>query len=274
MKQYNPDKIRNVAVVGHASSGKTSLIEALLFCAKTTSRLGSVDQGNSILDYNPQEIKRKMSIHAKLAPLEFHEHKINLIDTPGYLDFVGEVISGMSVADGVLFVFDGIKGAGVGADRIWKLAEERKLPRICFINKLDKERSDFDDAVDKIRNKFGNHLAPVQIPIGSEATFKGVYDLITGKAFEFGEDGQPKEIPVPDEIKDLIPTYKEMLIETTADVDDSLLEAYLDNQEITEEKLRAALNHCIKEGSFFPILCGSATKNIGVELIEEEIEQK
>ncbi|MBU0687131.1 MAG: elongation factor G [Candidatus Margulisbacteria bacterium] len=272
MKQYSPENIRNVVVVGHASAGKTSLVEALLFCAGSIPRLGSVDNGNSTTDYHPQEIKRKMSIQSSLAPLEFHEHKINLIDTPGYLDFIGEAISGMSVADGVLFVFDGLKGAGVGAERIWKLAEEKHLPRIGFINKLDKERSSFNEAVKNIRKKFGTHLAPVQIPIGSEANFRGVYDLITGKAYEF-DGGKKKEIPVPDEIKDMIPLYKEMLIETTAEVDDSLLEDYMDNQEITEEKLRAALGHSIKEGSFFPLLCGSAIKNIGIELIEEEIDE-
>lgn len=272
MKQYSPDNIRNVAVVGHAGCGKTSLVEALLFSAGAISRLGSVDNGNSTSDYDPQEIKRKMSVHSTLAPLEFHEHKINLIDTPGYLDFIGQVIASLAVADGVVFVFDGIKGAGVGSDRIWKLAEDLKMPRIGFINKLDKERSSFDTAVENIRKKFGNHLAPVQIPIGAESSFKGVYDLITGKAYEF-EDGKKKEIPTPDDIQDSIALYKEMLIETTADVDDSLLEAYMNNEEINEEKLRKALDHCIKEGSFFPILCGSAIKNIGIELIEEEIDE-
>ncbi|MFA4858834.1 MAG: elongation factor G [Candidatus Margulisiibacteriota bacterium] len=272
LKQYSPDKIRNIAVVGHSQSGKTSLVEAMLYTSGAISRLGSIDTGSTTSDYDPQEIKRKMSIHATLAPLEFHEHKINLIDTPGYLDFIGEVISSMAAADGLLFVFDGIKGAGVGSERIWKLAEEHKIPRLGFINKLDKEHADFDEAVEKIRKKFGNHLAPVQIPIGKEANFKGVYDLITGKAYEF-ENGQPKAVAVPEEIKDQIPKYKEMLIETTAEVDDTLLDDYLNNKEISEEELRHALNHSIKEGSFFPLLCGSATKNIGVELIEEEIDE-
>jgi len=270
MKEYNCDKIRNVGVLGHSGAGKTSLVEALLFDAGVTTRQGTVADGNTVTDFDPEEIKRKISIHATLAPLEYKEHKINLIDNPGYIDFLGEVIQSTRVVEGAILLFDGVNGAGVGSEIFWKYAAKNGLARIIFINRLDKERANFEAVVNLLREKFGKHLTPVMIPIGTEAAFRGMVDLVSGKAYLFEGKGL-KECEVPSEVAELVPTYKEMMLEALAEVDDTLLEEYLDNKEITPEEISQALKKGVAEGKVVPILGGSATKNMGAINILDSI---
>lgn len=270
MKPYETEKIRNVGVVGHGGVGKTSFVEALLFDAGTTTRVGKVDDGSTTSDFDPQEIKRKHSIHATVLPLEWNDHKINLIDTPGFPDFMGEVISALRVADGLIFLFDAVSGIGVTTDPIWRAADESSIPRVAFLNRMDKDRADFKAAVENIQKKFGKSVVPIVIPIGEATNFKGVVNLISGKAYSF-EGGKAKEIEVPGDVKDKMGSFKEMLIEGLAEVDDTLLSDYLENKEITVEEMTTALKKGVLEGKVVPMLCGSSTKNMGVSLALDAI---
>jgi len=270
MKEYDCQQLRNVGVLGHNGVGKTSLVEALLYNAGVTSRLGITNDGNTVSDYDPEEIKRKISIHATLAPLEYNGHKINLIDTPGYIDFVGEVISTLRVVEGAIMLFDAVNATGVGSETFWKQISKHNLPRIIFINRLDKERANFESTVNILRDKFGKHLTPVMIPIGSESGFKGLVDIVANKAYLFEGKGLA-ECEIPVDVADLIPSYKEMLLEAVAEVDDTLLEEYLDNKEISQEEISQALVKGVQEGKVVPIFGGSASKNLGPQLLTEAI---
>jgi elongation factor G len=270
MKEYDCQQLRNVGVLGHNGVGKTSLVEALLYNAGVISRLGTINDGNTVSDFDPEEIKRKISIHATLAPLEYNNHKINLIDTPGYIDFIGEVLSTLRVVEGALMLFDAVNTTGVGSEAFWKQVNKNNLPRIIFINRLDKERANFEATVNTLRDKFGKHLTPVMIPIGAEAGFKGVVDIVTHKAYLFEGKGL-KECEIPKEAADLIPSYKEMLLEAVAEVDDTLLQEYLDNKEISQEEISQALIKGVQEGKVVPIFGGSASKNLGPQLLPEVI---
>ncbi|HTY13767.1 MAG TPA: elongation factor G [Candidatus Omnitrophota bacterium] len=268
MKAYECQNIRNVGVFGHAGAGKTSLVEALLFNAGVTTRLGSVADGNSVTDYDPEAIKRKHSTRATLAPLEHNDCKINLIDTPGYIDFFGETVSALRVVDGAIFLFDGVNGYGVGSDILWQLLEKYRLPRVVFINRLDKERSDFRTAMEGLRAKFGARLAPVMMPLGAESSFSGYLDLTDDKAYRFEGKGR-KEVPLPPEAAEALPSYKEMLLESLAEVDDTLMEEYLENKPISKDEILAALKKGTISGKVVPVIGGSATKDLGPQLLAE-----
>jgi elongation factor G len=270
VKIYETQNIRNVALVGPTTSGKTSLLEAFLFNVGAIGRMGKVTEGNTVSDYYAEEIKRKSSIHATLAAVEYNDFKINFIDSPGYIDFIGEAISSMRVADSAVFSFCGVAGAGVGAEEFWKQAEEFKLPAIIVINRLDKERSDFDQALESLRSALGKSVVPLHVPIGKEAGFKGIINLANSKAYEF-ENGKPKEVPVPGDI-DTSP-YKEMLIEALADVDDTLLSDYLEGKELTVEEITTALKKGIADRKVFPVLCCSSMNNVGPSLVLEMIKE-
>lgn len=258
MKAYPPDRIRNVALIGSGGTGKTSICEALLYKSGAISRMGKVDDGNSASDYDPEEIKRKISIHASLLPLEWKDHKINLLDTPGYIDFAGEVISALNVTEGVVAVIDAVSGVGVGLDSVWQEVIKLNLPRVVIINKLDKNQADFSGKVEEARKKLGKQLTPIQIPIGSEANFKGIYNLL-------------KPDSVPEELKGDYETFREMLIEATAEVDDTILNDYLENKPIPEEEIISAIKTGIETGKITPILCASAAKEVGIEELLNEI---
>ncbi len=258
MKNYPADRIRNIAVIGSGGTGKTTLGEALLYKSGAIPRMGKVDDGNSTGDYDPEEIKRKISIYASLLPLEWKDTKINLIDTPGYIDFAGEAVSALNVVEGVIAVIDAVSGVGVGLDSLWLEAAKLNLPKVVVINKLDKNQADFAGKVEDARKKLGKQLVPIQIPVGSEANFKGVYNLLK-------PDG------VPDEIKDDYDRYREMLIEATAEVDDTILNDYLENKEIPEEEIVTAIKTGIETGKITPILCTAAAKEIGIEELLNEI---
>src|SRR5579884_2215218 len=197
MKIYQSENIRNVALISHVGSGKTSLIDAALYDSGAVTRQGKIDEGNSVADYDPDEIKRRMSLNVKALPVEWKDHKINFIDTPGYADFVGEVKAGLRVADAALVVVTAEKGVEVGTELAWQYADERHLPRIVLVNKLDRENTSFDQALDSLRQQFGVKVVPLQVPIGEQANFKGVVDLVTQKGYTFEGGNKVQEIAIP-----------------------------------------------------------------------------
>jgi elongation factor G len=266
MKVYRAEQIRNVALISHVGAGKTSLVDAALFDSGVVTRQGKVDEGNSISDFDPDEIKRRMSLNAKVLPVEWRDHKINLIDTPGYPDFVGEVKAGLRVADAVLVVVTAEKGVEVGTELTWHYANERNLPRMVLVNKLDRENTTFDQALESLRNQFGSKVVPLQIPIGEQAGFKGVIDLVTQKAYTF-EGGKPQEITPPSDLSDRISSYREQLIESAVESDDDLMEKFLEGEELNDEEVLSLVKMGTASGQLIPVLCGSATKNIGVQTL-------
>lgn len=253
MQGFKVGDTRTIAVVAHSSAGKTSLIESLLYKTGANSRLGKVDDGTSVCDYNSDEKERKVTIYAKPVHCKSQGKSIFLMDTPGYADFFGEVISVLRVADSAILVIDGVSGVQVGTQRLWKKMEELDLPRLIFINKLDKENSDFDKVVESIRNVFGTKCVPIQLPVGKERDFKGVVDLVNS-------DSKDHE------------KYRNMLIESVAESDDQLLEKYLESGSLSNEELIGALRNGIKEGKIIPILGGAANKEVGVPELLKAIE--
>ncbi len=273
MKQYPADRIRNVGLFAHGGAGKTSLAEALLFDSKATTRLGRVDEGNTITDYDPDEIKRRISVSLALAPIEWRDTKINVIDAPGYADFIGDVKSALRVADAAIILVDASAGVEVGTEQAWRLAEERGIPRIIFVNKMDRENADFAQAVASIRNTFGNSAAPVQFPIGTEKQFRGVVDLLSEQAYVYGENGSGAFTtePIPQEVKEDEETFRRQLVESIAEQDEELMMRYLEDEAISTEELAAGLRQCVSSGQVVPILVGSATMNRGIPQLLDAI---
>ena len=275
LRKYPADRIRNVGLFGHGGSGKTSLAEALLFDAKATTRLGKVDEGNTVTDYDPDEIKRRISVSAAIAPIEWRDSKINIIDAPGYADFIGDVKSALRVADAAIIVVDASAGVEVGTEQAWRLAEERGIPRLIFINKMDRENADFAQALASARAAFGNAVAPIQFPIGAEKQFRGVVDLLAEEAYTYGDNGSGtfETGPIPEELKADEETYRRQLVEAIAEQDEDLTMRYLEDEPISTEELAAGLKQCIVDGVVVPVLVGSATLNRGIaQLLDAIIE--
>ena len=267
MNQYTPDRIRNVGLFSHGGAGKTSLAEAMLYDTKTVTRLGRIEDGNTVCDFDPDEIKRRISVNASIAPLEWRETKINVVDTPGYADFVGDVKSALRVVDAAIIVLDASAGVEVGTEQAWRFAEESDLPRMMFINKMDRENADFSRALESAREFFGKRVAPIQMPIGSEKNFKGIVDLLTEKAFMFHDnhDGGYEIVPIPAEIEEACRTFRQQLVEAIAEQDEDLMVRYLEDDPISTGELIAGLEHCVELGLVVPVLCGSATGNRGIQ---------
>lgn len=270
MKVYRAEQIRNVALISHVGAGKTSLVDAALFDSGAVTRQGKVDEGTSISDYDPDELKRRMSLNVKVLPVEWNDSKINFIDTPGYADFVGEVKAGLRVADAALVVVTAEKGVEVGTELTWQYADERNLPRIVLVNKLDRENTSFDTALESLRQQFGVKVVPLQIPIGEQAGFKGVVDLVTQKAYTF-EGGKIQEIAIPDDLQDQISSYREQLIESAVESDDTLMEKFLEGEDLSDEEVLQVVKKGTSTNQLVPVLCGSATKNIGVQTLLDAI---
>ena len=264
MNAYNADKIRNIVLVGHSSSGKTCLGDALLFDTGAVTRLGKVDENTSISDFDPEEQRRKISINTSVIPCEWNGHKINVLDTPGYIDFVGEVKGALRVAECAVVVVDAVSGVEVGTELVWQYADELKLPRIVLINKLDRENADFDRVLAHLRERFGKSIVSLQIPIGKEAEFKGQINVVTRKAF-LGHESQ--ESSVPTELKDRLEQERSRLMEVAAESDDNLIEKYLGGEELTEDEMRTGLKLGIRRGTLVPVLCGAAVQNIGISYL-------
>ncbi|WP_227766300.1 elongation factor G [Zhaonella formicivorans] len=264
MKVYESGKIRNVGIVAHGGAGKTSLTEALLFNVGTITRLGKVDEGNTTTDYLPEEIKRKITINMAMAPIEWRDTKINLLDTPGYADFIGDVKGALRVVDGLIFTVCAVSGVEVQTEIIWEYADQANLPRLVFVNKMDRENANFYNVLDQLQQTFtGKHIVPIQLPIGAEDSFQGVIDLLEMKAFRFeGPNSKCQEISLPSESEDEAATYRLSLMEAAAEGDDELLMKYLDGEELNAEEIKFGLKAGITAGKVVPVLCGSALKNI------------
>src|SRR5919199_2694358 len=229
MNEYKADKIRNVAFIGHSSSGKTTLSEALLFNTGATSRQGRVEDGNTVSDFDPEEQRRHISLNTSLIPCEWNGYKINILDTPGYLDFVGEVKGALRVADCAVVLVDAVSGIEVGTDLVWQYCEELKLPRIIYINKMDRENADFDRVLNQLRERYGKTVVAMQLPLGREAQFKGEVNVVNRKAF-VGHDSNASEVPV--ELKETVEERRLELVEIAAESDDRLIEKYLGGEEL------------------------------------------
>jgi elongation factor G len=264
------DKVRNVVLVGHGGAGKTSLAEAMLFLTGATKRLGAVDTGQSTLDYDPEEVKRQFSINLAMAPVMHDGVKINVIDTPGYADFIGDAIAGMEAAEMALFVVDAVAGPQVQTERLWKIAGEMGIARAVFINRMDKEHADFDSAVNALRAKFGDRVVPVQIPMGSEADFHGVVDIIRMKAYHHEADGEHMD-DIPAEFTSAAETARDQLADKTAEADDELMMKYLEGEPLTQEDLEKLLGLAIAQSKVIPVFVGSAAKLQGIEDLMDEI---
>jgi elongation factor G len=260
-------RIRNVAIVGHRGSGKTSLNEALLFEAGAVNRLGSVADGSTVSDSEPDEVDREMSISGSLSSFEYEERKINLVDTPGEPSFVADALSALSVCDGVVFVVNGVMGVEVTTDRLWHRADQLGLARLVFVNMLDRERADFFRALDSMKEAFGPHVVATEIPIGVEHETRGVIDLIDMKAYEYeggGRDGG-KEIEIPADSAEQANEYREKLMDEVAENSDELMERYLEGEEISHDEIVEALKDGVTQGTLFPVTCGIATKNMAID---------
>lgn len=267
LKEYKSAKLRSVGIVGHGGAGKTSVVEALLFNAGAITRMGRVDDGTTIADFEPEEIKRKVTISAALAPCEWHDHKINFIDTPGYADFVGEVKSTLRAVDSTLVVLCAASGVEVETEKTWQYASELNLPRIAFINKMDRENADFYSVIQDMQSKFGANVLPIQLPIGAEDDFKGLIDLVTMKTI----GSQNIEEDIPEALKEKALELRQNLIEAAAESDDDLLAKYLDGEELAEDEIKLGLAKGICQARIFPVLCGAALKNTGVQQIMNAI---
>lgn len=263
LKEYATSHLRNIAIVGHGKSGKTSLTEAVLLNVGATSRMGRPEDGTTVSDFEPEEIKRKLSISAAVISCEWEAHKLNFIDTPGYPDFVAETQSAMRAADSVLLVVSAPSGIEIETEKSWQYAQEQGLPRAIFINKMDREHVDFAAVVEELRVTFGSGVVPIQVPIGSAETFQGVVDLLSMHTKVHLREEALVEGEIPEFMAELVEEARQKLIEVVAEYDSTLLDKYLEGEEITEAEVAAALVEGINDAKIFPVLCGSAVKNIG-----------
>lgn len=261
------ESLRNIALVAHSGAGKTSLAEAMLFDDGVTKRLGRVEDGNTAMDFEPEELKRTSSISSGFHQVEWKKHTINIIDTPGDQNFFSDTLSCQQAADGALVVIDAVDGVKVQTEQAWEFAKNFQQPCMIFINKLDRERADFSRAFEEAADIFEPKPIILQLPIGAEDNFKGIVDLITGQAYLYDEDGKAQKGEVPADMQDTVDSEKENLIENIAEADDDLVERYLEGEELTEEELRGALRKGTLARTFVPVVCGSATKNIGIDLL-------
>ncbi|MDQ6710406.1 MAG: GTP-binding protein, partial [Candidatus Dormibacteraeota bacterium] len=270
MARIEPGRIRNVALLGHSHEGKTSLAEAMLYAGGGIERLGRPESGTTTFDFEPEEIKRKISIGTAVAHLTWKDHKINLLDTPGFQDFVGDVHGALRVAEGALLVVGAGSGAVVGTELAWTHLRDASTPTLVVVNKMDKENADYWKAVDSMR-EFSPRPVAIQAPIGEEATFKGVIDLVTRKAYSFDAQGHASEIPIPAELAAEVEGRRSPLVEAAAETDDALLEKYLETGELTDTELTAALAKGVAAGTVVPVLCAASAKSIGIGTLLDAI---
>ncbi len=270
MKVFPSDRIRNVALIAHGGAGKTSLADTALFDTGAVSRIGRVDDGSSVVDVDPDEQKRRTTLSLKIVPLEWQDSKINLLDTPGDTEFIGEVKSALRVADGAVLLVTAEKGVEVGTEMTWRYADERQLPRMVFVTKLDRENTSFDHALSSLREHFGKRVAPMHAPIGAVAGFKGIVDICANKAYTY-DNGKATETAVPADMADQIAAYREQLLEAAVESDDELMMKYLDGATISDAELCNAVKTAVAQGLLVPVLAGSITKNIGIPALLDAI---
>jgi elongation factor G len=270
MRVYKTAEIRNVAVVGHGASGKTSLVDALAFAAGTSKRHGSVKDGTALTDYTPDEIERKYSINLALGVAEWMDTKLNLIDTPGYLDFTGEALAGVHAADGAVVVVSGTGGVEVGTEKVWDYCEARDIPRLFFVSLMDKEHADFEKVYDQIKRRLTPKVIPVEIPVGEGPAFRGIINLFSKKCHMYKrgtKTGEYDEVDVPGEYGERFERYSKELIERIAETDDTLLERYLGGEEIGRDEAIRAMKAGMLKGELFPLFCGAAELTYGMRAL-------
>src|SRR5580765_800418 len=261
---HEPGRIRNVAVVGHRGTGKTSLVEAMLFQAGATNRLGTIDAGSTVSDWDEDEQRRKMSLAAAVAHLEWQERKINIVDTPGDAGFIGDAIASLRVVEGALFVVSGVMGVEVQTSRLWKRAGDASLSRVLFVNMLDRERADFFRVLGALQEQLSEHCVAIHLPIGAEHEMTGIVDLLHMCAYTSPEgqrEGKPTEIPA--ELQGQVDEYHTKLLDAVVETDEALMERYLEGEELPVEEVAHALKDAVTRGELFPVACGVATKNLG-----------
>ena len=273
MKVYDAQNLRNVALVGHSGSGKTQLLSTLLFDAGAVNRLGRVDDGTSVTDYDDEAIARKHTLASGLACAEWNKIKINVIDTPGIANFLSDARAALRVADAALVVVDAVSGAEVSTEKMWTAADELGLPRLIVLNKLDRERASLERSTESLRAVFGRTVIPIQLPIGSERDLRGVVDLVSMKAWTYAGDasGKATEAEVPGDLATAAQHAREALIEMVAEADDALMEKFFDAGTLSQEELVAGLKRGVAAGRIFPVLCTSATMNIGIQPLLDAI---
>ncbi|SPF55403.1 Elongation factor G [Candidatus Desulfosporosinus infrequens] len=267
MKTYDTQHLRNVCLVGHGGTGKTSLTETFLFNSGVISRMGKISEGNTVSDYLPEEVKHKVSISTSLIPIEWQGVKVNILDTPGYSDFLGEVKCALRVVECGILVLNGVAGLEVQAEITWDLMEQQKLPRMIFVNKLDRENSNFGKVLAQLKVAYPQaRFVPLQIPIGQEANFKGLIDIVEYKAYDYETNGSGKFSlqEIPDEYKEEANRLRDQLAEAVAEADDKILTKYLEGESLNEEDLQIALRGALQQNLVIPVLCGSVYKNIGI----------
>lgn len=274
MKDYNYKKLRNVGLIGHGATGKTSLAEALLFYTNNTDRLGKVEEGNTVMDYEQEEKKRGISLSTSVASFEENDTKINIVDMPGYFDFQGEMYQGMRAVDIATIVVCAVSGVQVGTEKAWDYCEKIKLPRAFFINKMDRENADFDNTLEEMKNSFGMSIVPIQYPIGKESSFSGIVDVISKTAVKYNsKTSKVESTDIPDELVDKIEEFKQMIMEAVAETDEELLDKYLNDGELSDEDIYTGLIKGCAQGEIAPVLCGSALKVIGIKSMINSIVQ-
>jgi len=273
MPHRPPDRIRNVALVGHRGSGKTSLAEAILFESGVINRLGKVDDGTTVCDFEDDEQERGMSIGAAVTSFEHDGRKVNMIDTPGESSFIADTLAALRVVDSAVFVVNGVMGVEVHTERLWRRADEEGLARLVFVNMLDRERADFFRSLESLKSAFGQHVVATEIPIGSEHEVRGVIDLIDMTAFEYDGDGRGNstQVEIPEELQAQAEEYREKLMDEVAENSDELMERYLEGEEISHAEIVAALKQGVTEGHLFPVTCGVATHNLGTNRLLEAL---
>lgn len=272
MKNYTIKNLRNIGLIGHGASGKTSLVEALLFNTGNTDRLGKVEDGTTVTDFDQEEKKRGISLSVSIAPIEVNETKINLVDIPGYFDFSGELIQGMRAVDVATIVVCGVSGVQVGTEKAWDYCNKIKLPRTFFINKLDRENSSYDKTLAQLKEKFGISVVPIQYPIGTEENFKGVVNVISKRVrIHDPKTNKIQEMDAPEELLGKIDECKRMIMEAVAETNEELLDKYFNEGELSDEEIYNGLIEGCASGEIAPVMCGSASKVIGMRCFLEDV---
>ena len=273
MKVYETPHLRNVALIGHGGCGKTSLVSALLFDMGAVNRMGRVDDGTTVTDFDPDEIERKISLQTGLAYGEWRKVKVNLLDTPGYANFLAEARSALRVADAALVVVDAVAGVEVQTEKVWGYAEEFGLPRLILVNRMDRERASFLRTMESLQNAFGRQVVPIAIPLGEEKGFVGVADLVTDKADVYADDGSGKfqQVAVPPEVAEAARTWREKLVEMVAEGNEDLIETFFEKGTLSQEDLVRGLHQAVMQGKLFPVLPTSSLRNIGIHPLLDAI---
>lgn len=270
MKTYSTDKIRNVALIGHSNCGKTTLTEALLYITNVTNRMGKVEDGNTISDFDKEEKDRQVSIGTSIIPIEYNDTKINFLDTPGYFDFLGEVYGALRVASGAVIVVDASSGVEVGTEKAWKYAEQRNLPRVIFLNKMDKENVKFNDVLESLREQFGKKVVPFAFPIGDAEALSGYVDIVKMQAYK---DVEKQRVPIdmPADVRAKAEELRSVLMESVAETDEAMLDKFFNGEEFTDEEIHTGLRKAVLVGELVPVVIGTASKALGIKLLMDMI---